>query len=128
MKSVDKKYNSLIERRFLIMAYIKAHNIAHYTELTDVFEISQMTLMKDLKFLREVMEVPIRTKRGYDGYIYIDGGWNILIRHLSEYEQHTLVEIFKSESLTLQQRMVLIEILKKFGYPNVSRALKKEIY
>ena len=110
------------------MAYIKAHNIAHYTELTDVFEISEMTLMKDLNFLRDVMEVPIRTKRGYDGYIHIDGGWNVLIRYLNEEEQHTLVEIFKLEFLTFKQRMIIIRILEKFGYANVARELKKNLY
>ena len=128
MKSVDKKYRSCIERRFLIVAYIKAHNIAHYKELAKVFEISEMTLLKDLKFLREVMEVPIRTKCGYDGYIYIDGGWNVLIRYLNEEEQHTLVEIFKLEFLTFKQRMIIIRILEKFGYANVARELKKSLY
>ena len=128
MKSVEKKYKKCMERRYSIVAYIKAHNFAHYTELADVFEISEMTLMKDLNFLRDIMKVPIKAKHGCDGFIYIEGGWNVLIRYLDEDEQYTLVETFKSEFLTLQQRMILIEILKKFGYPNVSRELKKEIY
>lgn len=112
MRAIERReriLDILCEKRFVTVQY-----------LTYELKTARSTLQEDILDLS--LTYPIFTKKGKGGGVYIADGFYRDKRYLNESQEQTLVELMDVASI--EQRMMLESILKKFARPKATQGWK----
>ncbi|GEM_PF-2539945 len=132
MREIDKeKSSSGKERRDGIMLFLSRKRKTHYSELTQIFNVSNPTIKKDLDILEETYRIPLIRQTGTDGYIAVLDGWYLNTVYLSPNEEHLLNtvsavirnnDIYNALSDTSRTNLgeQILNLKKKFSKPVVN--------
>lgn len=101
------------ERRESIKLYLLKERATTAVRLSFMFDVSRQTIMNDIVFLSS--RLPITTKIGGGGGIFLDMDFESPKEYLTFEEEHLLLKL--SESISEKDRLILSNIVNKFSVP-----------
>lgn len=102
---------SAIERRQRIVEILNMRRSERLDNLAYELNVSKMTIRRDIEVLS--CSYPIDTKQGNGGCVYVQDGFDMYERYLTE-KQLELLDRLK-ETITGEDRKVMETIIKGFG-------------
>ena len=100
---------SAIERRQRIVEILNMRRLERLDNLASELNVSKMTIRRDIEVLS--CSYPINTKQGNGGCIYVEDGFDLYERYLTE-KQFEVLEKLKG-TVTGEEEKVLETILKR---------------
>ena len=102
------------ERRENIKLYLMKERGTTATQLAFLFDVSRQTIMNDIVFLSS--RIPIITKTGDGGGIFLDMEYHFQKVYLTEEEENLLLRLL--DSLCEKEKKILINVINKFSMPD----------
>ena len=102
---------SAIERRQRIVEILNMRRSERLENLASELNVSKMTIRRDIEVLS--CSYPLNTKQGNGGCIYVEEGFDLYERYLTQ-KQFEVLEDLKNVA-TGEQVKILETILKSFG-------------
>lgn len=107
-----KNYLTSYERREIIKTLLLNEKSTTTMRLTYLFGVSRQTIQRDIDFLSRRM--PIVTKAGNGGGVFLNMNYRAPKEHLSEDEKTLLLNL--SETLCGKDKLIMTNIINKFSF------------
>lgn len=112
---------SAVERRISILEYLCVKRSSTVTDLSNEFAVTERTIMTDLQVLS--CSYPIYTVQGVGGGVFIEEGYKLGMKYLSDVQAELLERL--SKELNTADKQVMDSILKVFKKSEKCKRLSK---